>query len=116
MLAVRRQISGIHPAKSRWSMAFVKRVSVCSRLRVKNLNADHRDYVQSVAESCGDIPKVKKVFIRSGIRFDYLLADKKQEFLRELCKYHVSGQLKVAPEHVAGPVLSLDGKTGAQSL
>lgn len=75
----------------------------------KNLGADHRDYV-SLLRKLRDIPKVKKVFIRSGIRFDYLLADKKQEFLRELCEYHVSGQLKVAPEHVAGPVLSLMGK------
>ena len=75
----------------------------------KNLDADHRDYV-SLLRKLRDIPKVKKVFIRSGIRFDYLLADKNQEFLRELCEYHVSGQLKVAPEHVAGPVLSLMGK------
>ena len=75
----------------------------------KNLDADHRDYV-SLLRKLRDIPKVKKVFIRSGIRFDYLLADKKQEFLRELCEYHVSGQLKVAPEHVAGPILSLMGK------
>ena len=75
----------------------------------KNLDADHRDYV-SLLRKLRDIPKVKKVFIRSGIRFDYLLADKKQEFLRELCEYHVSGQLKGAPEHVAGPVLSLMGK------
>ena len=75
----------------------------------KNLDADHRDYV-SLLRKLRDIPKVKKVFIRSGIRFDYLLADKKQEFLRELCEYHVSGKLKVAPEHVAGPVLSLMGK------
>ena len=75
----------------------------------KNLDADHRDYV-SLLRKLRDIPKVKKVFIRSGIRFDYLLADKKQEFLRELCEYHVSGQLQVAPEHVAGPVLSLMGK------
>ena len=75
----------------------------------KNLDADHRDYV-SLLRKLRDIPKVKKVFIRSGIRFDYLLADKKQEFLRELCEYHVSGQLKVAPEHVAEPVLSLMGK------
>ena len=75
----------------------------------KNLDADHRDYV-GLLRKLRDIPKVKKVFIRSGIRFDYLLADKKQEFLRELCEYHVSGQLKVAPEHVAGPVLSLMGK------
>lgn len=75
----------------------------------KNLDADHRDYV-SLLRKLRDIPKVKKVFIRSGIRFDYLLADRKQDFLRELCEYHVSGQLKVAPEHVAGPVLSLMGK------
>ena len=56
------------------------------------------------------IPKVKKVFIRSGIRFDYVLADKNRAFLRELCEYHVSGQLKVAPEHVADAVLKRMGK------
>ena len=50
------------------------------------------------------------MFIRSGIRFDYLLADKKNTFLKELCQYHVSGQLKVAPEHISAPVLSLMGK------
>ena len=53
---------------------------------------------------------MKKVFIRSGIRFDYLLADRSRQFLRELCQYHVSGQLKVAPEHVADAVLSRMGK------
>ncbi|MBM6853823.1 YgiQ family radical SAM protein [Mediterraneibacter glycyrrhizinilyticus] len=74
-----------------------------------NLDADHSDYVK-LLKKLREIPKVKKVFIRSGIRFDYLLADKKKEFLRELCEYHVSGQLKVAPEHVAAPVLSLMGK------
>ena len=74
-----------------------------------NLDADHSDYV-SLLKKLRDIPGVKKVFIRSGIRFDYLLADKKDDFLRELCEHHVSGQLKVAPEHVAGPVLSLMGK------
>jgi uncharacterized radical SAM protein YgiQ len=58
------------------------------------------------------LPKVKKVFIRSGIRFDYLLLDKRwgKEFLDELCAYHVSGQLKVAPEHVSAPVLQAMGK------
>jgi len=58
------------------------------------------------------LPKVKKVFIRSGIRFDYLLLDKRwgKEFLDELCAYHVSGQLKVAPEHVSSPVLEAMGK------
>ena len=75
----------------------------------RNLNADHSDYV-SLLKKLRDIPGVKKVFIRSGIRFDYLLADRKRESLSELCRYHVSGQLKVAPEHVAAPVLALMGK------
>ena len=75
----------------------------------KNLDADHSDYVE-LLKKLRKIPGVKKVFIRSGIRFDYLLAEKKDRFLRELCEYHVSGQLKVAPEHVAGPVLALMGK------
>lgn len=74
-----------------------------------NLDADHSDYVE-LLKKLRKIPGVKKVFIRSGIRFDYLLAEKKDRFLRELCEYHVSGQLKVAPEHVAGPVLALMGK------
>ena len=75
----------------------------------RNLDADHSDYV-SLLRKLRDIPGVKKVFIRSGIRFDYLLADRSRDFLRELCQYHVSGQLKVAPEHVAAPVLALMGK------
>ena len=75
----------------------------------KNIDADHSDYVK-LLRKLRDIPKVKKVFIRSGIRFDYLLAEKDQTFLRELCKYHISGQLRVAPEHVADEVLTLMGK------
>ena len=75
----------------------------------KNMVADHRDYVKLLRE-LKDIPGVKKVFIRSGIRFDYVLADKKKDFLRELCMYHVSGQLKVAPEHVSDRVLKYMGK------
>ena len=75
----------------------------------KNLIADHSDYI-CLLKKLRDIPKVKKVFIRSGIRFDYLLADKNRKFLEGLCRYHVSGQLKVAPEHVADEVLSLMGK------
>ena len=75
----------------------------------KNLNADHSDYVR-LLRRLRAIPKVKKVFIRSGIRFDYLLKDKKKEFLKELCEYHVSGQLKVAPEHISDPVLKMMGK------
>ncbi len=75
----------------------------------KNLNADHTDYL-ILLKKLRELPKVKKVFIRSGIRFDYLLADRSRQFLRELCQYHVSGQLKVAPEHVADAVLSRMGK------
>lgn len=75
----------------------------------KNLVADHGDYI-ALLRKLRALPKVKKVFIRSGIRFDYVLADKKKDFLRELCMYHVSGQLKVAPEHVADPVLKRMGK------
>ncbi len=75
----------------------------------ENLKADHSDYLELLKE-LRELPGVKKVFIRSGIRFDYLLADKDERFLKELCQYHVSGQLKVAPEHVSDPVLKLMGK------
>ena len=74
-----------------------------------NMIADHKDYLELLRELRG-LPGVKKVFVRSGIRFDYLLADKDDTFFRELCKYHVSGQLKVAPEHVSDPVLQMMGK------
>ena len=75
----------------------------------KNLKADHKDYI-SLLRKLRSLPKVKKVFVRSGIRFDYLLADSSRDFLRELCQYHVSGQLKVAPEHVSDKVLNKMGK------
>lgn len=75
----------------------------------KNLRADHRDYIKLLRE-LRKIDGVKKVFIRSGIRFDYVLADPDDTFLRELCEYHVSGQLKVAPEHVSDSVLQKMGK------
>ena len=74
-----------------------------------NLIADHRDY-GALLKQLRALPGVKKVFIRSGIRFDYLLADKDQSFLKELCEYHVSGQLKVAPEHISDAVLKYMGK------
>ena len=74
-----------------------------------NLKADHRDYV-SLLRKLRKLPHVKKVFIRSGIRFDYVLADPEDTFLKELCQYHVSGQLKVAPEHVSDRVLTRMGK------
>ncbi len=74
-----------------------------------NLRADHSDYI-ALLRKLRSLPGVKKVFIRSGIRFDYLLADRSDAFLRELVKYHVSGQLKVAPEHVSDRVLKMMGK------
>ena len=75
-----------------------------------NLRADHAEYI-SLLRKLRELPGVKKVFIRSGIRFDYVLADPKADvFLKELCEHHVSGQLKVAPEHVSDRVLSHMGK------
>ncbi|MDO5146692.1 MAG: YgiQ family radical SAM protein [Eubacteriales bacterium] len=74
-----------------------------------NLYASHRDYI-SLLRKLRSLPGVKKVFIRSGIRFDYVLAENNQDFLRELCEYHVSGQLKVAPEHISDKVLQMLGK------
>ena len=74
-----------------------------------NLKADHSDYLK-LLRSLRSLPGVKKVFIRSGIRFDYLLADPDDTFFRELVEHHVSGQLKVAPEHICDKVLSRMGK------
>jgi len=75
----------------------------------RNLKADHTDYLDLLRQLRA-LPKVKKVFIRSGIRFDYLM-EANDDFLEELCRYHVSGQLKVAPEHVAAKVTRLMGKS-----
>ena len=75
----------------------------------KNMKVNHSDYV-ALLRKLRALPKVKKVFIRSGIRFDYMLADKSDAFLRELCEHHISGQLRVAPEHVSDNVLDLMGK------
>ena len=75
----------------------------------KNLVAEHRDYI-ALLQALRALPGVKKVFIRSGIRFDYLLADPDPAFLKELICHHVSGQLKVAPEHVSDQVLHYMGK------
>ena len=74
-----------------------------------NLDADHTDYLM-LLRKIRAVPGVKKVFIRSGIRFDYMLKDKSGEFFAELVKYHVSGQLKVAPEHCVNSVLDYMGK------
>ena len=75
----------------------------------KNMKADHSDYVARLRK-LRKIPGVKKGFVRSGIRFDYLLADSKDTFFKELVQNHISGQLKVAPEHVSDAVLSRMGK------
>ncbi len=74
-----------------------------------NLEADHSEYIRLLKE-VEAIPGIKKVFIRSGIRFDYLLADKNDTFFKKLVRDHVSGQLKVAPEHCSSAVLSCMGK------
>ena len=76
-----------------------------------NLDADHSDYI-SLLRKLRALPGIRKVFIRSGIRYDYLLAENKQQFLDELCRYHVSGQLKIAPEHIADATLKHMGKPG----
>ena len=77
----------------------------------RKLNADHSDYL-SLLRKLRKLPGVKKVFVRSGIRFDFALADKDggRAFVRELCAHHVSGQLRVAPEHVSNAVLGVMGK------
>lgn len=75
----------------------------------KNLKVDHKDYLK-LLRKLRELPNVKKVFIRSGIRFDYLIYDEDRTFLRELCEHHVSGQLKVAPEHISNKVLEKMGK------
>ena len=75
----------------------------------RNLEVDHMDF-RALLQKLRALPKVKKVFVRSGIRFDYLMLDKDKSFLTELCEHHVSGQLKVAPEHVSKEVLRRMGK------
>ena len=75
----------------------------------KNLEADHSDYL-TLLRQLRALPGIKKVFIRSGLRYDYMMADKNDEFFTELVKYHISGQLKVAPEHMSDNALYYMGK------
>ena len=75
----------------------------------KNLQVDHTDYLE-ILRTARKLPGIKKVFVRSGLRYDYIMYDKNKEFFNELVKYHVSGQLKVAPEHVDDQVLYRMGK------
>ena len=78
--------------------------SPCNQLKI-----DHQDYL-TLLRDLRQLPNVKKVFIRSGLRYDYLIHDKDDEFFRELCEHHISGQLKVAPEHISSQVLKIMGK------
>lgn len=75
----------------------------------KSLNTNHTEYLE-LLRAIRKIPGIKKVFVRSGLRYDYLLAANDSEFLRELCEHHISGQLKVAPEHISAKVTQLMGK------
>jgi len=109
------------PSCNRWEIAGQARndrgAKSCSRncltsTPCKNLRYDHEDYLK-LLKSLRELPKIKKVFVRSGIRYDYLLNDPKgDKFLREFCEHHISGRLKVAPEHVADKVLASMGKPG----
>ncbi|MDR0879474.1 MAG: YgiQ family radical SAM protein [Clostridioides sp.] len=80
----------------------------------KNMDVDHSEYLQ-VLRRVRNLPNIKKVFVRSGIRYDYVMADKNEKFFRELVKHHVSGQLKVAPEHISDKVLDYMQKPAGRS-
>ncbi|MDU7455611.1 YgiQ family radical SAM protein [Clostridium saudiense] len=80
----------------------------------KNMEVDHKEFVDAL-RSVRSLPKIKKVFVRSGIRYDYVMADKDDTFFKELVEHHVSGQLKVAPEHVSEQVLKYMGKPAGKT-
>ena len=99
-----------HPScKQQLKNGMCKNRSCLAPTPCPNLDASHQDYL-NLLRKVRAIPGVKKVFIRSGIRFDYMLAEKNSEFFADLVRYHISGQLKVAPEHCAGRVLDYMGK------
>lgn len=81
----------------------------------ENLNTNHDDYI-ALLRKLRKLKGVKKVFVRSGLRYDYVLADNNKAFVKELCQYHVSGQLKVAPEHVSERVTTMMGKAGKEEF
>ncbi|ARC86657.1 radical SAM superfamily protein [Clostridium argentinense CDC 2741] len=80
----------------------------------KNMDVDHSEYLQ-LLRKVRSLPKIKKVFVRSGLRYDYIMADKNDKFFKELIEHHVSGQLKVAPEHVSANVLKYMGKPAGKT-
>ena len=81
----------------------------------ENLNTNHDDYI-ALLRKLRKLKGVKKVFVRSGLRYDYVLADNNKAFVKELCEHHVSGQLKVAPEHVSKRVTTMMGKAGKEEF
>ncbi len=97
------------PCEKSKKQGFCKEKRCLAPKPCKNLQADHREYVE-ILRALRGMEGVKKVFIRSGIRFDYVMADRQKTFLYDLAKHHVSGQLKVAPEHVSSNVLAYMGK------
>jgi len=103
-----------HPScKDQLKNGMCKNKSCLAPTPCKNLDADHSDYL-ALLRQLRQIKGIKKVFVRSGIRFDYLLQDKDGEFFSELVKHHISGQLKVAPEHCVDSVLDYMGKPHAE--
>lgn len=95
--------------KEQWTRGVCKNKQCLFPSPCKNLEISHKDYL-SLLRKLRALPGVKRVFIRSGIRYDYLLYDKDETFFAELCKHHISGQLKVAPEHISDHVLRYMGK------
>ncbi|MCR5610488.1 MAG: YgiQ family radical SAM protein [Clostridiales bacterium] len=99
-----------HPAcKKQLTKGVCKKRQCLGYEHCRNVEVDHRDFT-ALLKKLRELPGVKKVFVRSGIRYDYLMFDKDDTFMRELIKHHVSGQLKVAPEHISDGVLRLMGK------
>ena len=92
-----------------------RHVACQKQLTGRNLNTSHDDYLE-LLRKIRHVKGVKKVFVRSGLRYDYVLADGNKEFVKELCQYHVSGQLKVAPEHVVKHVTDLMGKADVNAF
>ncbi|MCL2436754.1 MAG: YgiQ family radical SAM protein [Clostridiales bacterium] len=99
------------PCEKQRNMGACKHKSCLYPFVCKEMNPDHSEYLD-VLKSVRELKGIKKVFIRSGIRYDYVLADHNSNFIEELCKYHVSGTLKVAPEHVSKNVLAAMRKPG----
>ena len=97
-------VSTTRPAMCRWLNRSGLAPEPCP-----NLDADHSEYTE-LLRRMREIPGIKRVFVRSGIRYDYMLQDKDRSFFKELVKYHISGQLKVAPEHCVSSVLDYMGK------